>query len=91
MIEPWVLEKLNPIRREPLIILRDPQRMIRRGDRAVDGWAGEAGLSVLRVSGNLGLRTCTRRSATSRPGVSWSQTVESLGVRPSFELTRNSV
>jgi hypothetical protein len=41
---------------EPLILLRDPQRMIRRGARAVDGWAEEAGFSVLWVSGNLGLR-----------------------------------
>src|SRR5579875_987123 len=56
MIEPWVLDKLAPLRREPLIILRDPQRMIRRGARAVDGWAEEAGVSVLWVSGNLGLR-----------------------------------
>jgi hypothetical protein len=56
MIEQWVLDKLNPLRAEPLIVLRDPQRMIRRGDRAVDGWAEEAGFSVLWVSGNLGLR-----------------------------------
>src|SRR3954470_23898220 len=56
MIDTWVLEKLDPLRREPLIILRDPQRMIRRGARAVDGWAEEAGFSVLWVSGNLGLR-----------------------------------
>ena len=56
MIEPWVLEKLAPLRKEPVIILRDPQRMIRRGARAVDGWAEEAGFSVLWVSGNLGLR-----------------------------------
>jgi hypothetical protein len=56
MIEQWVLDKLHPLRAEPLIILRDPQRMIRRGDRAVDGWAEEAGFSVLWVSGNLGLR-----------------------------------
>src|SRR5579875_3810295 len=56
MIEPWVLDKLAPLRREPLIILRDPQRMIRRGDRDVDGWAEEARFSVIWVSGNLGLR-----------------------------------
>jgi hypothetical protein len=56
MIEQWGLDKLNPLRAEPLIVLRDPQRMIRRGDRAVDGWAEEAGFSVLWVSGNLGLR-----------------------------------
>jgi hypothetical protein len=56
MIEQWVLDKLHPLRAEPLIILRDPQRMILRGDRAVDGWAEGAGFSVLGVSGNLGLR-----------------------------------
>jgi hypothetical protein len=26
MIEPWVSDKLAPLRNEPLIILRDPQR-----------------------------------------------------------------
>jgi hypothetical protein len=56
MIDAWVLEKLAPLRKESLIILRDPQRMIRRGVPAVDGWAEEAGFSVLWVSGNLGLR-----------------------------------
>ncbi len=56
MIESWVLEKLEPLRKESTIILRDPQRMIQRGARAVDGWAAEAGFAVLWVSGNLGLR-----------------------------------
>jgi hypothetical protein len=56
MIEQWVLDKLNILRKDSTIIIRDPQRMIRRGDRAVDGWAEEAGFSVLWVSGNLGLR-----------------------------------
>src|SRR3954468_18925015 len=56
MIESWVLEKRERLRKESTIILRDPQRMIRRGAGAVDGWAEEAGFSVLWVSGNLGLR-----------------------------------
>ena len=41
MIETWVLEKLDPLRKEPLIFLRDPQRRNRRGARAVDGWTEE--------------------------------------------------
>lgn len=56
MIDAWVLKKLDLLRKEPLIILRDPQRMIRRGAPAVDGWAEQAGFLVLWVSGNLGLR-----------------------------------
>ena len=39
MIERWVLEKIEPLRKENLIILRDPQRMIQAGAYVVDGWA----------------------------------------------------
>jgi hypothetical protein len=55
MIEALVLDKLAPLCKEVRIILRDSHRRIRRGARAVDGWAEEAGFSVLCVSGNLGL------------------------------------
>ena len=41
MIDQWVIDKLNPLKREKLVILADPQRMIRAGDQAVDGWAKE--------------------------------------------------
>lgn len=56
MVEPWVIEKLDLLKKEPLIILGDPQRMIRSGARAVDGWAKEHGFTVLFCSGNLALR-----------------------------------
>ena len=56
MIEKWVIDRLNPLRRENLIILADPQRMVRAGARAVDGWAVENGFTVLFCSGNLALR-----------------------------------
>jgi hypothetical protein len=56
MIESWVIDQLNPLKGQPLIILGDPQRMIRAGARAVDGWARENGLTVLFCSGNLALR-----------------------------------
>jgi hypothetical protein len=39
MIENWILGKLAAANPSPMIILRDPQRMIRAGARAVDGWA----------------------------------------------------
>ena len=39
-----------------MIILRDPQRMIRAGARAVHGWAEENGYTVLFCAGNLALR-----------------------------------
>jgi hypothetical protein len=51
-----VIEHLNPIKGERLVILADPQRMIRAGARAVDGWAKENGFTVLFCSGNLALR-----------------------------------
>ena len=41
MIEDWVLSKLEPLNGAPLIILRDPQRMIVPGAVVVDGWAEE--------------------------------------------------
>lgn len=56
MIESWILSKLDPLRPAPLIILRDPQRLIQPGARAVDGWAEEHGYSVLLCTGNLALR-----------------------------------
>jgi len=56
MLEQWVIDKLSPLRGEKLIILTDPQRMIRAGARAVDGWAKENGFTVLCCSGNLALR-----------------------------------
>ena len=56
MIEQWILDKIEPHRRAPLIILRDPQRMIKPGAQVVDGWAEENGFSVLFCAGNLALR-----------------------------------
>jgi len=56
MLEQWVIDKLSPLRGEKLIILTDPQRMIRAGAQAVDGWAKENGFTVLFCSGNLALR-----------------------------------
>jgi hypothetical protein len=56
MLEQWVIDRLNPLKNEGLIILADPQPMIRAGARAVDGWAKENGFTVLFCSGNLALR-----------------------------------
>jgi hypothetical protein len=55
-LEQWVIDKLNLIKGESLIILADPQRMIRAGAQAVDGWAKENNFTVLFCSGNLALR-----------------------------------
>ncbi|SRR5208283_2835147 len=41
MIGSWVIDRPNPLKTENLIILADPQRRIRVGARAVDGWAKE--------------------------------------------------
>jgi len=38
MIESWILSKLTPLLGRPVIILRDPQRMIISSVEAVDGW-----------------------------------------------------
>ena len=56
MIENWALEKLGPLRDERLVIVHDPQRMIRRGATVVDGWAVQHGFTVIFPSGNLGFR-----------------------------------
>ena len=56
MIEQWVLEKIDPLKKESLIILRDPQRMLKPGDYVVDGWAEEHGFFVPFCSGNMALR-----------------------------------
>ena len=56
MLEQWVIDKLNPLKDERLVILADPQRMIRAGAQVVDGWAKDNGFTVLFCSGNLALR-----------------------------------
>jgi len=56
MIEPWLLEKLNPLKGERIILLHDPQRMIRSGAVAVDDWAKQHNFVVIFPSGNLGFR-----------------------------------
>jgi len=56
MLEQWVIDQLDPLKGEKLIILADPQRMIRAGAQAVDGWAKDNGFTVLFCSGNLALR-----------------------------------
>ena len=45
MLEQWVIDRLNPLKGEKLILLADPQRMIRAGAQAVDGWAKENGFT----------------------------------------------
>jgi hypothetical protein len=56
MIEQWILDKIEPHKRAPLIILRDPQRVIQPGAHVVDGWAEQNGFAVLFCAGNLALR-----------------------------------
>lgn len=56
MIQRWVLRKIDHLCNERLILVRDPQRMIRPGARAVDGWALANGFTALLCSGNLALR-----------------------------------
>ena len=55
-IESWILAKIDPLKPAPMIILRDPQRIIQRGAFVVDGWAERNGYSVPFCTGNLGLR-----------------------------------
>lgn len=56
MLEQWVIDKLDPLKGEKLIVIADPQRMIRAGAQAVDGWAKDNAFTVLFCSGNLALR-----------------------------------
>lgn len=56
MIQSWILSKLTPLLGQPVIILRDPQRMIISGAQVVDGWAEEHGYTVLFCNANLALR-----------------------------------
>jgi hypothetical protein len=55
-LEQWVIAQLTPLKSEKLIVIADPQRMIRAGAQAVDGWAKDNGFTVLFCSGNLALR-----------------------------------
>ena len=61
ILESFILMKLELQKSSSLIILRDPQRMIRPGARAVDGWAQDHGFTVLMCTGNLALREMYER------------------------------
>lgn len=67
MISEWIKEKLDPLVGEPLIILQDPQRLIRRGDFIVHGWGESNGYAVLYCTGNLGLRTLLQEANAQNP------------------------
>jgi len=56
MIERWILDKIEPLKPAPLIIVRDPQRMLQPGAYVVDGWARENDYTVLFCTGNVALR-----------------------------------
>jgi len=56
MVENYIINKLDAVKTSSTILLRDPQRMIQPGARAVDGWAEEHGFTVLFCTGNLALR-----------------------------------
>lgn len=56
MIEQWILNKIDPLKKNRLIVLRDPQRMIQAGAHVVDGWAEDNNYTVLFCAGNLALR-----------------------------------
>ena len=56
MLDQWILSKLDPLRPAPLIILRDPQRMIQSGAYVVHGWGEANGYAVFFCTGNMGLR-----------------------------------
>lgn len=56
MLESWILSKLSQKINDSIIIIRDPQRMIVSGAKAVDGWADGHGFTVLFCSGNLAFR-----------------------------------
>jgi hypothetical protein len=63
MIEQWVIDRLNPPMSEKLIILADPQRVIRADARAVDGWAKKRGAAQpIMESGSRGRSSITVRA-----------------------------
>lgn len=56
MIEPWLLEKLEPLRNERIILIHDPQRMVPAASTTINEWAEKHKFVVIVPSGNLGFR-----------------------------------
>lgn len=56
MLTNWIMTKLAPLQEEPVIILKDPQRMIRKGAFELDAWSQDHGFTTLMCTGNLALR-----------------------------------
>ncbi|MBP9040959.1 MAG: PglZ domain-containing protein [Anaerolineaceae bacterium] len=99
MLESWILSKIDTLKNSSLIILRDPQRMIRPGARAVDGWAQENGYTVLLCTGNLALREMYERlrdqpdvkillvDRSRNDGQLFSPDLEAASPQPPMEIT----
>lgn len=60
-ISGWIESQIEPLKGEPIIIVRDPQRMVRQGDYMLDGWAEKNGFTVLLCQRNLYLREVYER------------------------------
>ncbi len=99
MLESYILSKLEAAKSAAVIVARDPQRMIRRGARAVDGWAQEHGYSVLLCTGNLALREMYERlrhtpdakillvDRSRKDGALFYPDLEAASSKPPLELT----
>lgn len=61
MIADWILRQIEPLKREALVIVRDPQRMVQQGNYILDGWAEDNGFTVLLCQRNLYLREVYER------------------------------
>jgi hypothetical protein len=56
MINQWILGKIDPLKDESIIIIKDPQHIIRPGDYLLDEWSLSNGFTTLMCTGNLALR-----------------------------------
>lgn len=66
-ISNWIERQIEPLKHEPIIIVRDPQRMVRQGDYILDGWAEDNGFTVLLSQRNLYLREVYERQMRLDP------------------------
>ena len=82
-----MIDRLKPQRSESRIILSDPQRKIRTGAPAVDGWATENGFTLLflqwepRPAGEI-REPAERLDSQAHPGGSHSRQRETAALRP---------
>ncbi|MBU0995362.1 MAG: PglZ domain-containing protein [Proteobacteria bacterium] len=66
MLSSWVINKLEPLKDEPILIVRDSLRLLPEADGAVHRFANDSGFTVIIASTNLVFRELFEKASVSK-------------------------